>query len=473
MRYLLPVVILLAPLQAQDREQGGVIAWDAPVETCKSLAQPYLERLAEVGKSMGRLQTVPQFQSGLPVNYDESKVGTYTLPDPLQFADGKPVRTAREWTERRRAEILRLFETHVYGRSPGRPKDMRFEVFDTEKNALGGKAIRKQVTIYFSSKKDGPKEDLLLYLPAGARKPVPVILSLNFSGNQTVIADPGIKLGTVWDRQKKIVQQAAENSRGSSKDWQVEKVLAQGYGLATIHYTDIEQDFNGGLAYGVRPTFLPGQTAPEPDEWGAIGAWAWGLSRAMDYLETDRAVDPKRVAVMGHSRLGKTALWAGAQDTRFALVWANCSGEGGAALARRDYGEAIRHMNLNFPYWFCANHVKYGEDAGQMPVDHHELLTLIAPRYLYLSTAEEDRWADPKGEFLSAVAAGPVFRLLGRQDLGTTEWPALNQPVMHDIGYHYRSGRHEVTPFDWEQVLKFMAMHWTGSSHHQVTKTPR
>ena len=226
-------------------------------------------------------------------NYDEAKAGNYTLPDPLALASGEKVRDAETWIQRRRPEILELFERNMYGRSPGRPEGLRFEVSSIDRSALGGQAVRKQVTVYFFGTKDGPKMDLLLYLPAAARKPVPVFLGLNFDGNQTVAADPGIRLGDFWVNEAK--QPAREDSRGSKAgQWQVARILARGYGLATAYYCDIEPDFNGGLRFGVR------RTAPAADGWGAIAAWAWGLSRALDYLQTDPDVDASRVAVMGH-----------------------------------------------------------------------------------------------------------------------------------------------------------------------------
>ena len=396
---------------------------------------------------------------GQTANYDESKVGAYTLPDPLTFTNGKPVGTARDW-KRRRVELIELFATNVYGHSPRAPKHVSFDVFDVDATALGGKAIRKQVTIYFSANKDGPREDVLIYLPAAARKPVPMILALNFSGNQSVINDPGIKLSTIWDWKTHVKRKASEESRGHDKEFEVEKVLARGYGFATICYQNIEPDFKGGYVEGIRPLFFkPGQTEPAPDDWGAIGAWAYGLSRAMDYLEKDKEVDAKRVAIMGHSRLGKTVLWAGAIDTRFAMVLSNCSGEGGASLFRREYGETISNLVDAFPYWFNGNFQKDRNHADRLPVDAHELIALIAPRPVYITGAEDDRWGDPKGEFLACVAAGPVYRLLGAQDLGTDEMPALNQPIMRDIGYHVRIGKHAVTSFDWDQFLTFADMH--------------
>jgi hypothetical protein len=235
-----------------------------------------------------------------PANYDEAKVGAYTLPDPLRFENGAPVRSAEEWTERRRPEIRALFETHVYGRSPAPPPDrLPFDWFDADDRALGGTAIRRQATIFFSPDRQGPKQDLLLYLPARATGPVPVILALNFRGNHAVIADPGVRLTTIWDRETGTPQTAPEASRGGDPQFDVAKILARGYGFATVHYGDIEPDFDGGYAHGIRPRFLrPGQNEPAPDEWGAISAWAYGLSRALDFLETIEEVDARRVAVM-------------------------------------------------------------------------------------------------------------------------------------------------------------------------------
>ena len=395
-------------------------------------------------------------------NYDELKVGVYTLPDPLIFNNGKSVRSARDWKGRRK-QILELFATQVYGRGPKAPKHISYDVFDVDQAALGGRAIRKQVTIYFSARKNGPKEDILIYLPAGAHKPAPVILTLNFSGNQSVINDSAVKLPTIWDGKTHLKHLASEDSRGKDTEFEVEKILARGYGFATICYQNIEPDFKGGYVEGIRPLFLkPGQSAPAPDEWGAIGAWAYGLSRAMDYLERDKHIDAKRVAIMGHSRLGKTVLWAGALDTRFAMVLSNCSGEGGASLARRNYGETVTNLVGAFPYWFSPNFQKYPDRVDQLPVDAHELIALIAPRPVYITGAEDDRWGDPKGEFLACVGAGPVYRLLGAHDLGTSEMPALNQPIMQTIGYHVRSGKHAVTAFDWDQFLVFADMHLRG-----------
>jgi hypothetical protein len=399
-------------------------------------------------------------------NYDESKVPKYSLPDVLTLNNGQKVRDAKTWSEKRRPEILELYRSQVFGRSPAVTPRLKYDVFSVDRQALGGKAIRKQVTVYFSDKKDGPRMDLLIYLPAQAKAPVPVFLGLGFHANQTVNADPGIKLEDEWVRdpatKTMVLRRADEKSRGAAASrWAVDKILEHGYGLATAYYGDIEPDFDGGMKYGVRPLFFkPGQTAPAPDEWGAIGAWAWGLSRAMDYLEKDPAIDARRVAVIGHSRLGKTALWAGAQDTRFSIVISNDSGEGGAAISRRKFGEEVRNLNTSFPHWFCGNFKNYNDREDELPVDAHMLLALSAPRPLYVASAQEDQWADPRGEFLGLVHASPVYELLGKHGLGTDAMPAIAQPIMKTVGYHIRAGKHDITGYDWEQYLKFADMHW-------------
>ncbi|MFC1633789.1 alpha/beta hydrolase family protein [Planctomycetota bacterium] len=395
-------------------------------------------------------------------NYYEEKVPAYALPNPLVMSDGTYVADAQTWESQRRPEILELFRMYVYGRSPiEKPANMLFKVFDLNHEALSGFAIRKQVAVFFNGEKAGPKMNILVYLPRNAKKPIPTFVLLNFGGNHTIHSDPAIKLSESWMRPGSGVDNnhATEESRGKSASrFPVEQILKRGYGLATIYYGDIDPDFHDGFKNGVHPSFDSGRRS---DAWGSIGAWAWGLSRAMDYFETDGDIDQSKIAVLGHSRLGKTALWAGARDQRFAIVISNNSGCGGAALSRRCFGETVKRINTSFPHWFCENFKKFNGKEEELPVDQHMLIALIAPRPVYVASANEDLWADPRGEFLSCKKAESVYRLLGEKGLSIEKMPGLDRPVKKGaIGYHVRSGRHALTEYDWQQYMDFADKHY-------------
>ena len=395
-------------------------------------------------------------------NYDEAKVPEYRLPDPLVCLDGTKVIDAETWRAKRRPEVLRLFEDHVYGRSPGKPEEMRFEVVEEGAEALGGKAVRRQVVLHLGKGEKALAVNLLLYLPKGALKPSPGFLTLNFRGNHTTHADPGIRITKAWvpnDNGAKD-HRATEAGRGArSSRWAIETIVSRGYAFGSIYCGDVDPDFHDGYKNGPHALFPPKDPAKrKPTDWASIAGWAWGLSRGLDYLETDGDVDATRVAVMGHSRLGKTSLWAGAADERFALVVSNNSGCGGAALSRRAFGETVKRINTSFPHWFCDNYKKYNDKEGDCPVDQHMLVALAAPRPVYVASAEGDRWADPRGEFLSALGAEPVYKLFGHA-FGAEKQPPVNKPVHGRIGYHVRAGKHDVTDYDWKQYLDFADKH--------------
>jgi hypothetical protein len=395
----------------------------------------------------------------IPINYDESKVPPYVLPDPLQGKDGKRVTTSQQWMQHQRAAMLKLFADNVYGRMPAKPKHMHFKIYSVDSSALGGIAIRKQVTIFFNDDVSSPSMDLLLYLPKSVKKPVPVFIGLNFYGNQTINADAGIRMSDRWVMNEEgfgiVNNKATESSRGKdASKWNVEEIIRRGYGLATVYYGDLEPDHPDGWKTGIRTT-MKKELSINENEWGAIGAWAWGLSRMMDYLETDPAVDAKKVVITGHSRLGKACLWAAANDERFAIVVSNDSGEGGAALSKRWFGETIEKINTSFPHWFAPAYKQYNKHPELLPVDQHILLALMAPRPLYVASASEDLWADPKGEFLSAKNAEPVYALFGKKGPGVNDMPPIDHPVGETIRYHIRTGKHDFTLYDWQQYLDF------------------
>ncbi|MGB6743790.1 MAG: hypothetical protein WBE38_09030 [Terracidiphilus sp.] len=393
-----------------------------------------------------------------------------TLPAPLVFHDGSPVRNAHEW-ERRRAEILSTAELQMYGAVPG-AHDMRFNVLEKDAAAFNGLALRTQVRLLFKGTTDGPSADLLLYTPTHLRR-APAILGLNFWGNHTVSTDPGIVLSRSWvesglnglaDLSCVVDHRATESCRAiDARRWPVQEFLKRGYAFATMYRGDIDPDVADGSVPGLRSAYP--ELANRGDNFSAIAAWAWALSRSLDYLETNRRVDPHRVAVFGWSRLGKAALWAGANDRRFAAVISNESGAGGAKLFRRDVGEDVHRLNTLFPHWFCRNFRDYNGMDSQLPFDQHLVLSAIAPRPLSIGSAAEDTNADPEGEFTSCVLASAVYRFLGSSGLDSTVMPKAGEAISGRISYHIRPGKHDVEPSDWQNYLDFLDVYLRSTPH--------
>ena len=370
-------------------------------------------------------------------NYDESRVEPYTIPHLLAYEGGK-VTSPSIWREQR-ADILNLFRTNVYGRSPGHPEHVAFSVIEESPAAMDGTATLRRIAITSRQGARSHRFELTLFLPNKPSGPRPVFLLIN--NRPPSNTDP--------------------TRKETSGFWPAEQVIARGYGIAAFHYAELAPDDEKTYRDGVIKFFDDGTAASKSYTWGALAAWAWGASRAMDYLETDSRVDKAHVAVVGHSRGGKAALWAGAEDERFAMVVSNDSGEGGAALSRRNFGETIERINTSFPHWFAATYRKFNGRAAELPVDQHMLLALAAPRALYVASADEDLWADPRGEFLSLAASSPVFALWGDPPIRPDDMPPVDKPiVVGRRGYHIRTGGHNLTPYDWDRYMDFADRVW-------------
>lgn len=412
--------------------------------------------------SASQPSTPPRSDSdAIVINQNESKVPDYTLPDLLTLQDGSAVESADRWPQAR-AEIMAAFADEVYGHVPGELDSMVVEELESGTQALDGKALRKQWRIHLHRQGLSVPVHVLIYLPADAQGPSPLFLGMNFYGNQTIHADPAIVMPESWVRNNEefgiVSNRATEASRGvRASRWPIERMMERGYGLAAVYYGDVVPDYSDCFDQGVFPLFYEaGQTQPKATEWGAIAAWAWSLSRVMDALVEDASIDSERIAVIGHSRLGKTALWAGAMDTRFSMVISNNSGCGGAALSRRAFGETVKRINTSFPHWFNDRFPNYNDRVPDLPIDQHGLIAAMAPRPVYVASASEDLWADPKGEFLSAVHASSVYALLGKTGLSQQSMPSPDNPLAKGhIGYHLRTGKHDLTSYDWEQYMNF------------------
>lgn len=390
--------------------------------------------------------------TGHASNYDEAKVGNLPLPDPLVLQNGQPVRDGATWTKVRRPELIGLYEREIFGRVPKRAPKVTFTVVATEADAMGGTAIKKHVVMTCGEGAGALKVNVVLFLPAKASGPVPVALQLLFGDAAGYTPPPPPAPSADGKAPRRAI-----NDAGPVADF-----IARGWGYASLRYTEIQADAATTFGAGVMAlAYAPGQTKPAAGEWGTIGAWAWGASRVLDFLVKEPGVDAQRVALVGHSRLGKTVLWAGARDARFALMFASCSGEMGASLARRDFGESLDDVAASFPWWCEAGFEKFAGHWGDLPVDSHTVIALNAPRPVFVTGGTEDLWADPHGQFLAMVAAGPVYRLLGKKDVGATALPPLDQPLITgSLGFLFHTGKHTITAGDWQAFFAFADRHF-------------
>jgi hypothetical protein len=365
---------------------------------------------------------------------------TSPLPDPLVANDGTRVTSPAAWANQRRAEIVELFATNEYGRAPiGRPANMHFEVKQTETPAFNAAARFRQVNSVFAGPGGNGRLALHVYSPPANVKPKGIFI-------------------LIVNRDRAIITEAEPKP---TEFWPVQDIVSRGYVAAAFHNSDLASDAKAtSWAGGVFKIFGPTLAQRKPDDWGTIAAWSWGASRAVDYLRSDRELAALPVAVVGHSRGGKAALWCGAQDERVALTISNDSGCSGAALARRTTGETVQKINTAFPHWFCGNYKNYNGREETMPVDQHMLIAAMAPRLVYVASASEDRNADGAAEFASCVAAEPVFRLHGSKGVGVTVRPEVNEAAHEgSVGYHLRGGKHDLTRFDWQQYMNYADRH--------------
>jgi hypothetical protein len=384
------------------------------------------------------------------------------LPDPLVMLNGDKITTKEDWINKRRPELKTLFQHYMYGYFPDTPKKVEAKLEREDKNYFGGKATKKELTITFGP--DGwPKIHLLLVVPNSRKKPAPVFVGMNFRGNHTVVDDKDVPLPTVWmypDKATSKDNRAIETGRGTQVDvWALEQSIDRGYAVATFYNGDIKPDHKEWTDGVHKHFFKEGQTAPGPREWHTIAAWAWGVSRAIDYLVTDKDLDKTKIAVVGHSRLGKTALLCAAFDDRVALSIPLQAGCGGTAPSRGKVGESVLRINTAFPHWFNGEFKKFNNAPDKIPFDQHCLVALVAPRPVLFANAQEDTWANPDGQFDVLKAAESVYKLLGSDGLAAKKMPELNTLVDSTLGYYIRPGKHSMTTGDWKVFLNFADKH--------------
>lgn len=397
-------------------------------------------------------------------NEDESLVVMSPLPDPLVRVDGSTISNAKDWPDQR-ARWMHLIAEHEYGVAPLEKANTKWELVE-EGLMNNDKTKRQQFVVHLTTDAAAIDIDFVLFSPNQPGKSKGTFLGLNFQGNHTIDSSPLLRLPKSWvsnDAKVGITNnRATEMARGAQeRRWPIAEITERGFAVATAYYGDIDPDFDDGFKNGVHSLFPNHIASTEHrDRWGSIAGWAWGLSRLMDVLVQQPNINSERVAVIGHSRLGKTSLWAGATDPRFGIVISNNSGCGGAALERRNFGEAVLRINTSFPHWFCPKFKDYNQNESAMPFDQHTLVACIAPRPVYIASATKDLWADPKGEYLSGWFASPVYKLLGYDGLPTQTPPAPDTSVGDRVGYHNRTGVHDILSFDWQQFMNFADRHW-------------
>ncbi len=383
------------------------------------------------------------------------------LPDPLVMLDGTKVTTKEQWLQKRRPELKQLFQHYMYGYFPPKPKKMAFKVERLDPKALAGKATLKEITIAFGPP-GTPKIHLMLFVPNNRKGPAPVFLGMNFHGNHTLVKDPKVPLPVAWVPQNSPGaknNRATDAGRGKQLDvFAIEQTIDRGYAVATFYCGDVDPD-RPDVREGIQPHLRKPSEKEGPHDWGTIAAWAWGLQRAVDYLVTDGDIDAARIIIVGHSRLGKTALLAAAFDERVALAIPHQAGCGGTAPSRGKIGESVKQINDRFPHWFNGAFKEFNEKPDRLPFDQHFLVALMAPRPVLLSNAVEDSWANPAGQFQVLKAAEPVYRLLGAGSVAVKEMPPEGKLVDPKLGYYIRAGKHSMTPQDWKIFADFADKH--------------